>query len=294
MPQTVTVLVPKGEAISLAWIGAIHGVAVHAGDDGRSRLVVSALRTLASNEGRSWLLGLLGLVARRHNASLILFDAGGVTLDPATAEALVRAARMLRTEPCIAPTRRAVASLLSAHAGGSEKERIAWAYIEDGKLVVWSCEPRRYAVPVGEITALARLAKTAPDAVSDFAVTDSGSYMRWPVADIDLGLDSVRMLADPVVRREYESLARKDMALYADAIRTFRQECGLKQSDIDGMTARTVRRLEGGAMVPQIGTLRKFAAAHRMTVGEYLHELAWRSKRMVRRRAGVAARTARQ
>ena len=63
MPQTVTVLVPKGEAISLAWIGAIHGVAVHAGDDGRSRLVVSALRTLASNEGRSWLLGLLGLVA---------------------------------------------------------------------------------------------------------------------------------------------------------------------------------------------------------------------------------------
>lgn len=48
-----------------------------------------------------------------------------------------------------------------------------------------------------------------------------------------------------------------------------REERGLTQSDIDGLTSRQVRRLEEGDTIPQIETLRRLAAAHGMTVDDY-------------------------
>lgn len=198
-------------------------------------------------------------------------------------EGLARLAHHARREPYIAPTHDAVRRVVLARRSRAEKELIASASVEDGKLVVWSCEPRRFEVPIAEVPVLARMPQ---DAVTKFVVSDSGSRIRWSDADVDINLDTIREYADPEVRREHEARSRREAALYAKAIRRFREERGLKQFDIQGLTERQVRRLEKGDAVPQIETLRRLAAAHGMEIDSYLHELAKRTRRSARRTSG--------
>ena len=161
---------------------------------------------------------------------------------------------------------------------------IASVSIDDGKLVVWSCEPRRFDVDVSEISVLAKL---SADDLTKFELSASGSRLRWTRADVDINLDTIREYADPGVRREHETRARQEATRYADAIRRFREERGLKQSDIEGLTDRQVRRLEEGGTVPQIETLRRLASAHGMAVDDYLRELAKTSRKSSRKPATV-------
>jgi len=170
--------------------------------------------------------------------------------------------------------------VILANSSGAEAELIASVVIEDGKLIVWSCEPRRFEVAVAEIPVLAGMSS---DALVKFDLSASGSRMRWPASDVDINLDTIREYADPEVRREHEARARQEAARYAGAIRAFREERGLKQSDITGLTDRQVRRLEEGETVPRIGTLRTLASAHGMSVDDYLGELAKRSRRASRK-----------
>jgi hypothetical protein len=185
-----------------------------------------------------------------------------------------------RQQPYIAPTPDAVRRLVLARRGGAEKELVASASVEDGKLIVWSCEPRRFEVPVAQIPVLARM---PAEALAKLELSPSGSRIRWLEADVDINLDTIREYADPDVRREHETRARQEAARYAKAIRQLREERGLKQADIEGLTERQVRRLEEGGTVPQIETLRRLAAAHGMAVDDYLHQLAKRSRKSVRR-----------
>jgi hypothetical protein len=183
--------------------------------------------------------------------------------------------RRTAQEPYVAPDAAALRRIVLARQGNAEKELVASASIEGGKLVVWSCEPSRYEVPVAE---LAPLAGMAPGALMRFEVSPSGSRIHWSDADVDINLDTIREHADPSVRREHEAVAREEASRYADAIRRFREERGLKQTDISGLTDRQVRRLEDGDTVPQVGTLRKLAAAHGLSIEDYLSELAKRSR----------------
>ncbi len=57
----------------------------------------------------------------------------------------------------------------------AEGALIASATVEDGKLIVWSCEPRRYAVAASEIPARAKM---TPSALTDFEVSESGSRIH--------------------------------------------------------------------------------------------------------------------
>jgi hypothetical protein len=159
---------------------------------------------------------------------------------------------------------------------------VASASIEDDKLVVWNCEPRRFEVAVAEIPVLAKLDAAT---LAKFELSASGGRLRWPDADVDIHLDTIREHADPEVRRQHEARARQEATRYSNAIRHLREERGLKQSDIPGLTDRQVRRLEEGGTVPQIETLRRLAAAHGMAVDDYLRELAKRSRKSSRRSA---------
>jgi hypothetical protein len=159
---------------------------------------------------------------------------------------------------------------------------MASASMDDGRLIVWSCEPRRFEIPVAEIPVLAGM--LAVD-LARFELSASGSRVRWPHADVDINLETIREHADPEVRRKHETRARLEAARYAGAIRHFREERGLKQSDIEGLTDRQVRRLEEGDTVPQIDTLRRLATAHGMTIDDYLHELAKRCRKSSRKPA---------
>jgi len=253
------------------------------------RLVISPLNVLDTPRGRTALEDLLRSAAGKDGVSLILFGLAGVVLGMAVAAALTRVAWQARVEPFIAPNPEAVRRIVLARRAHAEKELIASAAVEDGKLVVWSCEPVRFEVPVSEIPALAGM---SAGALGRFEVSQSGSHIHWPDDDVDLNLDTIREHADPEVRREHQARARQEAARYAGAIRQLREERGLKQSDIAGLTDRQVRRLEQGDTVPQIDTLKRLANAHGMAIDDYLHELAKRSRRSARR--STRAKTGRQ
>ena len=63
---------------------------------------------------------------------------------------------------------------------------------------------------------------------------------------------------------------------YGAAIRRLREEKGLKQAAIDGLTERHLRRIEQGKQSVTSSTLRALAKAHAMQIEDYLKELARR------------------
>lgn len=62
---------------------------------------------------------------------------------------------------------------------------------------------------------------------------------------------------------------------YGSASRKLRREKGLRQSDVPGLTARQVGRIESGHRATR-SALQKLAAAHGLSVNEYLDDLAQR------------------
>lgn len=144
---------------------------------------------------------------------------------------------------------------------------IASAAIDDGSLAIWTCEPKRYEISVAEISDLAAM---SPGALAKVKVSSSGSRIHWDEGDVDLTAEAIRALADPDVRKEHEALRRQEAVRYAHAIRQLREEQGLRQTDVPGLTSRQVRRLEEGDTIPHSSTLKKLAVAHGMWVDAYL------------------------
>lgn len=237
-------------------------------------LVVSPLDALGSPGGREDVLHAASGPKGVLPVMLLAFlgAAIGVGIASGLAEFSVRAKR----EPYVAPDASAARRMILALKAGAESKLIASASIEDGYLVVWSCEPKRYEVAVSDVPALAGLSY---EALADFQISDSGSRIHWPDGDVDLGLDAIRGLADPAVRKAQDAKRRKDAARYARAIRAVRLEHKLKQSDVAGLSERQVRRIESGEVVPHASTLEKLAQAHGMEIAEYMDALAKRASR---------------
>jgi hypothetical protein len=176
--------------------------------------------------------------------------------------------------PYVVPDRDALRRLVFARAAGAEDKLIASASLDGDHMVVWSCEPRPYRVPVSAVPALANV---PAGSLADFHVSESGSRIHWDGGDIDLSLEAFRVHADPAFKAKKEREVRNEVRRYAKAIRDFREERGLKQSEVPGLSEREVRRLESGDHVPQYGSLEKLARAHMLNVNDYLAELARRS-----------------
>jgi ribosome-binding protein aMBF1 (putative translation factor) len=243
-----------------------------------ARLVVDCLDTLDTPAARldlerTWKQA--SALARPVPVVLLTCAEGNTPLPGAVLQTLLHMSHIAESEPYVAPGPDAVRRMVLARQSHAEDQLIASAILEDDKLVVWSCEPKRYEVDASEITALARMSSQAR---ADFEVTSSGSRIHWRSADVDLNLDAIRAHGDPAVRREHDVMRRREAARYADAIRRLREERGLQQSEIEGLSERHVRRLEGGETIPHSSTLKKLAAAHEMSVDGYLAELATRSR----------------
>jgi hypothetical protein len=237
------------------------------------RLVVASLDRLDTANGRRALERLCD--ATSGDVTLVFAAIGGEgPQSQAGLQALAHWSRRSAREPFVASSPEVLRRFVLARQSGAERELIATAAVENDRLVVWSCEPVRYEVPIADVPALRRL--TAAEAAR-VTVSPSGSRLHWPDRDVDLDLDAVRQYGDPAVRRQREAAGRKDAAKFGAAIRRLRLERGLRQSDVRGLSGRQVRRLEEGGTIPHSATLRKLAAAHSMGIEEYLGELAKRS-----------------
>jgi len=248
-------------------------------------LIVGLLADLDRVQGRHELESLVAQ-AKGH-LPVVLMSAKVAPRSDAAFQALAYLTWLIGQEVYIAPDAAAIGRMVFARQAKAEEALIASATIEDGKIVVWSCEPRRYAVDASEIPALVKLSSAG---LADFAVSDTGSRIHWNSGDVDLDLTGIRVHADPDVRRQHQVERRREAVQYAGAIRAFREERGLKQTDIHGLSERQVRRLEEGETLPHSSTLSKLSAAHGMSIEDYLQELA---KRSTRRLSGSRSRKAR-
>ena len=160
--------------------------------------------------------------------------------------------------------------VLSAWRLGAQRELIADASVLDEKLLVLSCKLERFEVGFDEIAALRQM---SAEQRNRFTIADDGSYIHWPTPDIHLDLDAFRAAKYPAWRARAEQVKATHDQDYGRAIETLRKLKGLRQSDIDGISERQVRRIENGEGTT-VESLKLLARAHGMDLSDYMDELA--------------------
>jgi hypothetical protein len=179
--------------------------------------------------------------------------------------------RYSHEEPFVTESKAVLRRIVFAHAHGAADQLIASVEIIDGRLLVWSCKPTLYECAIKNISALQSL---SPQQLARLQISESGSRIHWPQADVDLDLATIRYHTDPVYRAAEDKNSRQRALAYAKSIRKVREKHGIKQNAVRGLSERQIRRLESGAVQPHHKTLEKLAAAHSLTVDSYLGELA--------------------
>jgi hypothetical protein len=160
--------------------------------------------------------------------------------------------------------------VLTAWTQNAQEQLIAKASVSKDRLFALSCALQPYEVAFDSMSSLKRI--SAADRAS-FTIDEDGSYIHWPGPDIHLDLDAIRAGIDPDARARAEAARALHDSRYGAAIAKLRLRMGLKQSQIQGLSERQVRRIEKGDGTTY-EALRRLAAAHRMDLDSYLRELA--------------------
>ena len=160
--------------------------------------------------------------------------------------------------------------VLNAWTQNSQDELIAKASVSQDRLFVVSCALQSYEVAFDSMPSLKRIPAGER---ATFIVDEDGSYVHWPASDIHVDLDAIRAAIDPEVRARADAAKALHDSRYGAAIAKLRIATGLKQSQIKGLSERQVRRIEKGEGTTY-EALRRLAAAHRLSLDEYLRKLA--------------------
>lgn len=176
-----------------------------------------------------------------------------------------------------------VGRVLRAWNTNAQDELIADATVVGDRLELRSCAMNRLNIPFDAIPVLSRIAR---ESRPDFEIDHDGVRITWPGYDVDLGLDALAAAVDPQAdARMKEQALLRDRRLGA-AIAEVRDRRGLTQSQIPGVTERQIRRIEKGESRPRIATLELLAEAHRLSLSEYLDEIARAATFKARRSPG--------
>ena len=156
-------------------------------------------------------------------------------------------------------------------AAPGEEERILDAWWENGSFVVISPRFKRLRVPVESLRPLRGRPKRLLDR---FEIDEDGAFVYWPGLDVHLGWEQFAQAADPAACLKARQAAAEFNRRYGRAIRRIRREGGLWQSDIKGLSARQVGRIERGACRATHAALVKLARAHALSTADYMARLA--------------------
>ena len=125
--------------------------------------------------------------------------------------------------------------LLRAWRIGAQDDLIADAVVVNDVLLVWSCAMERMELPLGRLPALGAI---SPRDHAKLKVSDDGSYIHWPRADVHLDLEAVRVALDSGIRaRALRRRLRHDHR-FGLAVAKLRAAKGLRQTDVPGVSAR--------------------------------------------------------
>lgn len=163
---------------------------------------------------------------------------------------------------------------ISGLAVGTDRNRIVDTWVEGANLVVLSPFFQRLFVPVIKLD---RFLGNQLEQIEAIEIDEDGSYLYWPHADVHLGWEQLQGIVDPTTLIVAQRRSEKFNLNYGAAIRAVRKEHGLKQTDIQGIVDRHLRRIERGQIAATSSTLKALAESHKMSLDDYLGELAKRS-----------------
>jgi len=161
------------------------------------------------------------------------------------------------------------ARVLRAWAWGAERELIADAVATDDSLLVRDCALETISVPFALIPTLADLPSR-----SRFEVDSDGSYLHWPETDTHLSLSELRYATDADYKSKTDLKRAVAHRRFGWAVAELRKKHGLHRTDVTGLSARQIARIESGDVHPRLATISTLAAAHGMPRNEYLDTLA--------------------
>lgn len=145
------------------------------------------------------------------------------------------------------------------------------AWVEQENLVLLAPTFERLSVPLEK---LEKFIGCDAEKVARFDIDEDGRFLFWPHADVHLGWEQFLQIVDPIAALAASQLTQEFNEHYGAAIRTLREELGLKQTEISGITERHLRRVEHGQSAASRATLESLARAHGMSLGNYLKKLA--------------------
>ncbi len=161
---------------------------------------------------------------------------------------------------------RVIRGLVSA-----ESDRIVHGWWEGTDFVVMSPQFKRLRIPLSK---LEKFIGKNRRRITSCTIDVDGSYIYWRHADVHLGWTQFLHLYNPVEAMAAKARHKSFNQEYGAAIKEVREESDLRQSDIDGLTARQVGRIEKGECRAMHSALSKLAKAHGVRMSEYLDLLA--------------------
>jgi hypothetical protein len=154
--------------------------------------------------------------------------------------------------------------------GDSGRGGIIDAYIVGDRLFVRGPKHRMLHVPLDSIRAL----KVQSHAeVRNFVIDPDGSFLYWPKLDVHLGWNQLLQAVDPAEHRKAQQRSAGFNERYGAAIRKVREAAGIRQSKVEGLTERQLRRIEQGASRATTAALSALAKAHGLDANAYMERL---------------------
>jgi len=145
------------------------------------------------------------------------------------------------------------------------------AYLAGDSLLVRGPKHRMLHVPVSSVRALSGQPRSV---LRNFVIDPDGSFVHWPDLDIHLGWNQFLQAVNPDELRKAQQRTEGYNKRYGAAIRKLREEAGLPQSRIDGLTERQIRRIEQGESRATAGAISALAKAHGLDANAYMERLA--------------------
>jgi hypothetical protein len=153
----------------------------------------------------------------------------------------------------------------------SNRGSIVDAYLGGNVLSVRGPKQRLLHVPVASVPALRNL---SPAALRSFRIDPDGSFIHWPIADIHLGWNQFLQAADPLELHKAQQRSADFNRRYGTAIRKLREEAGILQAKVRGITERQLRRIEHGECRATANALQDLANAHGLDMNTYMEKVA--------------------
>jgi hypothetical protein len=155
--------------------------------------------------------------------------------------------------------------------GDEKRGSIIDAYAVGDSLLVRGPKHRVLHVPMKALPSLRDKPRAAQ---RKFEIDSDGSFLYWPDLDVHLGWNQFLQAVDPVEFRKAQQRSAGFNQRYGAAIRKLREQAGIPQSKVPGLTERQIRRIEQGESRATPGALTALAKAHGLDTNAYLDTLA--------------------